>query len=231
MSDKPLPDATEDPSEEASAGSEQEGKKPEAKQPRWRGWIRDIAFLALVALVSMAARSVLADHYHVPSGSMRPTVQVGDRLVVNKLAYGLRFPFTKLYIMRFDDPAHGDVVVLKSPEDGVTLLKRIVAVPGDVVEVRDGRLTLNGNPVETDDEDGTQYIEHLGAKIHAIRITARGGPQYGPVELPEDKFLVMGDNRGQSRDGRMFGLVERRTILGRGIAVYRRHGKFVWVKL
>lgn len=241
--------------EELSGKDNKKAKKKDTdegpKAPRWKGWVRDFLVLVAVAGISMAARSSLADHYHVPSGSMRPTVEIGDRLLVNKLAYGLRVPFTKLYVVRFDEPKHGDVVVLRSPEDGIVLLKRIVALPGDEIQVEGGQIILNGEEVEivegdlvqlkkllheeiTEDveaQDHPMFIEYLGDKPHGVRLTRRGGENYGPKKIPENHYLVMGDNRGESRDGRVFGLVERKLLLGRGIAVYRRDGHFVWEKL
>src|SRR5690242_7676686 len=101
-----------------------------------------LKLLALMAGLLMA-RSSLADHYYVPSESMLPTLAVGDRLVVNKLAYDLRLPFSSVSLWSRGGPARGDVAVLSSPEDGRTLVKRVVAVPGDRIAVRDGRLSLN----------------------------------------------------------------------------------------
>jgi len=98
--------------------------------------------LAGLVLVVLAARSSLADHYTVPSGSMRPTVEVGDRILVDKLAYGLRLPFSNWYLAEFDGPRAGDVIVFESPEDGTVLLKRVAAVPGDRVEFRGQPLRL-----------------------------------------------------------------------------------------
>lgn len=102
-------------------------------------WIKDLSALGLFILTTFAARASLADHYIVPSGSMKPTVQIGDRILVNKLAYGLRVPFTTHYLIEGSDPQSGDVVILKSPEDGTILLKRVVGVPGDPVTMNDGR--------------------------------------------------------------------------------------------
>ncbi len=180
-----------------------------------------------IVMVSLAARSSLADHYHVPSGSMRPSVEVGDRLVVNKLAFGLRVPWTSLYLWETEGPARGDVVVLTSPEEGIVLLKRVVAVPGDRVEVRGGRLSLNGAPVPIDD-DGHPWLERLETRVHPVRITRRGGPAFGPRLLGPREYLVMGDNRGESRDGRIFGPVDRSLLLGRALGIYRRDGSFTW---
>ena len=182
--------------------------------------------MALVAAISLAARSSLADHYHVPSGSMRPSVAVGDRLIVNKLAFGLRVPWTSLWLWEGEDPARGDVVVLTSPEDGIVLLKRVVAVPGDRVEVRGGRLILNGEAVAVD-TSVDPWLESLDSRVHPVRIT-HGGPAFGPHRLGAREYLVMGDNRGESRDGRSFGPVDRSSFLGRAIGIYRHDGSFTW---
>ena len=95
--------------------------------------------LILIFVVS-SARSTLADHYSVPSESMRPTIEIGDRILVNKLAFGLRIPFTSFYAVQFAHPERGDVVILESPADGRTLVKRVMGLPGDEIEVRNGRV-------------------------------------------------------------------------------------------
>lgn len=177
--------------------------------------LRELATLAAFVTGLLAARSSLADHYQVPTGSMLPTVQIGDRIVVSKLAYGLRVPFTDVTVARFAGPAPGDVVVLRSPEDGTVLLKRVVAGPGDLVEVRDGHVYLDGVRASFDDH-------------HPLRLAAGGGPDFGPVRLGDDEYLVLGDNRGDSRDGRSFGLIRRRVLLGRALGVYARGGRPTW---
>src|ERR1700723_3482778 len=106
---------------------------------RSRSLPRDLLTVATLATVLLGARASLADHYTVPSGSMEPTVAVGDQVCVNKLAYGLRLPASQVYVLPRAAPAGGDVVVLDSPVDGKVLLKRVVAVPGDLVAVVDGR--------------------------------------------------------------------------------------------
>jgi signal peptidase I len=181
-----------------------------------RRFARDAAFFIALIGGSFAARSSLADHYYVPSGSMKPTVEIGDRIVVNKLAYGLRVPFTDTLALRGSTPSRGDVVVLESPVDGITLLKRVVALPGDLVEVRGGRVVIRGV---------------VQPESHALGLERGGGPDFGPTVVPADRFLVLGDNRGDSMDGRFFGLVKRETILGKAAAVYVRDGKVGWHKL
>ena len=197
-----------------------------AETPRKRNLLRDlVGVLACVAVV-LFARASLADHYVVPSGSMEPTVEVGDRVVVSKAAYGLRVPLSDAWIVRWSEPRRGDVVVLESPENGIILLKRVVAIPGDTVVVKNGLLTIHGVGIEL---DGT--IENLDGKKHAIARDPDGGPAFGPETLPAGKYLVMGDNRGNSRDGRMFGLVDGSTILGKAEKIYYREGSFSWKDL
>ncbi|MBW1811691.1 MAG: signal peptidase I [Deltaproteobacteria bacterium] len=188
---------------------------------------REITFLATLILIVLAARSSLADHYHVPSGSMLPTLQIGDHVLVNKLAYGARVPFSNLYLVDFNGPIRGDVVVLDSPEDGELLIKRVVATPGDRIAVSNGRLILNGQPVGLSSGQAG-LIENLDLKPHPINLTNGGGPDYGPRLIPDNHYLVMGDNRGNSNDGRYFGLVERSSILGQAVAVFYGRGGFVW---
>ena len=188
-----------------------------------RRWLGVVAFLG----AALAARGSLADHYHVPTGSMLPTVHEGDHLLVNKLAYGVRVPLSHAYVADVEDPARGDVVVFDSPETGEVLLKRVAAVPGDRVEVRGGRLILNGErvPVET---AGGRVVEQLGKVRHELDLSRGGGPDLGPVTVPPDRFLLLGDNRGNSRDGRSFGFVERGAILGRAVGVFLRGGSPTW---
>jgi signal peptidase I len=181
---------------------------------------RDFLFTATLFGVLSLTRSSLADHYHVPSGSMQPTVEPGDHIFVQKFAYGLRLPGASDYLLRSSPPQPGDVIVLDSPEGEHVLLKRVVAGPGEVIEVRAGLLLREGVPVKLRLERG-QFLELLGHHEHAIRLDSGGGPDFGPVRVPADRFLVMGDHRGNSHDGRAFGFVERGRILGRAVGLYR----------
>lgn len=198
---------------------------------RLRQTVRSALGTIAILFVPFAARASFVDHYKVPTGSMRPTVEIGDRVFVNKAAYGIRLPMASSYLVEMADPAHGDVVVLRSPEDpSIVLLKRVIAVPGDIVEVREGRVYLGGveAPVSS---HGDALIEQLGETEHELRLTMGGGPDYGPLTIPARKFLVMGDNRGDSRDGRSFGLVERDAFLGHAKGVVLRKGRPTWRSL
>ncbi len=197
----------------------------------WREWFRP---LLIIAVVMFSFRSAVADWNDVPTGSMKPTILEGDRIFINKVAYDLKFPFTTFRLAEWDDPNWGDIVVLRSPEDGKRLVKRVVGLPGDVIEVRHGRLYLNGAAASylQLDEEIVERIgrnlhsaflyadERVADKTHAVMITM-GSPSmpFGPYQVPEDNFFVMGDNRSNSRDSRWFGPVHRSAILGRATAV------------
>lgn len=121
-------------------------------------FFRTVLQLGIAAAVALTARASLADHYKVPSGSMEPTVHVGDRIVVSKVAYGIRLPLSETYLVRYATPARGDVVVIEPPDEeskhatdgsvlGAVLLKRVVAVSGDMVEVRNGHVRIDGREI------------------------------------------------------------------------------------
>jgi signal peptidase I len=198
----------------------------------WREWVKPILVL-LVAL--FAVRSSLADWNDVPTGSMKPTILEGDRIFVNKLAYDLKVPFLGWRLARWSDPGRGDVVVLASPADGTRLVKRVVGLPGDVLELIDNRLWVNGQPASygTLDPAMVRQIkeverashrfaeERVGDQGHPVMfLPVREGPHtFGPVTVPDGHYFVMGDNRDNSLDSRSFGFVPRDTIQGRATAV------------
>jgi signal peptidase I len=188
---------------------------------------RELLTTAAMVVTLLAARSSLADHYQVPTGSMEPTVMPGDRVLVDKTAYGLRLPGSESYLVSNDGPQPGDVVVLDSPESGITLLKRVVAVPGDVVRVEDGHVLRNGEALG----DPNDESEALSGKVHALRLDEGGGPDLGPIRVPSAHYLVMGDNRGNSHDGRMFGFVRGDAIRGRAVKILARDGHPTWTSL
>ena len=182
--------------------------------------------LLLVGLLAM--RSTLADHYYVPSGSMEPTLVPGDRVVVDKLSYGLRIPFTDVEIISGEKVQRGEVVIFDSPRDGTRLIKRIVAVGGDEVIVRDGHLLVNGKTMAHVEQLDTEVF---GERTVRLNLSDGGGPDY-TASIAAGKLLAVGDHRGNSLDGRIFGVVDEKSVYGRAIAVYFRSGNgFVWKKL
>jgi signal peptidase I len=194
----------------------------------WRGHIRP---LGIVVLALFSFRSAVADWYDVPTGSMKPTIIEGDRILVNKMAYDLKVPFTLVRLAEWGDPVRGDIVVFRSPADGKRLVKRVVGVPGDTIELRGNRLIVNGAVVgyeELDWETVSQVAaqertkhrfarEDLPARAHAVMTTPGvASPRtFGPVTVPAGKYFMMGDNRDMSADSRFFGFVDRRAIVGR----------------
>jgi signal peptidase I len=194
----------------------------------WREWVKP---LLVVGLVLGSLRSAIADWNDVPSGSMKPTILEGDRVFVNKVAYDLKVPFTTWRLSEWSAPDRGDVVVLYSPHDGKRLIKRVVGIPGDRVAMKDHRLIVNGTPAayapvplglfEGVDADNTAFAETAAGRTHPILVTpARPSmPSFEAVVVPENAYIVMGDNRDNSFDSRWFGFVERSRILGRATAV------------
>jgi signal peptidase I len=180
-------------------------------------WLRENKAFLIFMFALLAARSSFADHYVVPSGSMEQTLFPGDRVVVDKRAYGLRIPFTLVKIIPGEAPARGDVIVFDAPDDGTRLIKRIVAIGGDRLEVRDGHVFVNGLP---------------GDARAALELRLGGGPDIAPVRVPAGHVFAMGDFRGNSRDSRFFGFVREDQIYARAARVYYRAGDgFIWKRL
>ena len=176
---------------------------------------------ALFVVLMVIFRSVLADWNIVPTGSMKPTILEGDRILVNKLAYDLRVPLTHLSLYRFADPGRGDIVVFDSKAADTRLVKRVIGVPGDVVAMRDNRLTINGIEARYSDvehvADAILVKESYGGMTHRIELVAAGASRYssfGPVEVPQGHYLVLGDNRDNSADSRVRGFIPREEIVG-----------------
>ncbi|HYM60615.1 MAG TPA: signal peptidase I [Thermoanaerobaculia bacterium] len=192
--------------------------------------LSEIRVFLLMLLIVASLRSALADWNDVPTGSMKPTIQEGDRVVVNKLAYDLKIPFTMIEVAKWGDPKRGDIVVLFSPVDGARLVKRVVGLPGDEIEMRDEKLFVNGRsaswkPIarELDPEQGSSLLvdETLGGRTHAVMFTPDlpAMRSFGPLIVSPGRYFVMGDNRDNSNDSRFIGSIERRRIVGRATTV------------
>lgn len=193
---------------------------------RWQRIRGELIQVAVVALVVLAARSSIADHYVIPSGSMEYTLLPGDHVYVDKSAYGVRFPFTNWKLTPGEAPSSGEVVIFDSPEDGTRLIKRIVAVAGDVVTIEDGELRVDGASVRA---DGPRDLEIVGGHVADLNLEFGGGLDLPPTEIAAGQVLVIGDARGNSRDGRIFGTIEADSIYGKAKSViYRRGDGLVW---
>lgn len=195
-----------------------------------KNWIRAnkgfIAFLMLFGLF----RTAVADWNPIPSASMRPNLLEGDVVFVNRLAYDVKIPLTDIAVARLNEPQRGDVVTFSSPKDGTRLIKRIAALPGDTVEMRGERLLINGVHADyTVLGNATEQMDVLG-ELQALQVQETRGkasypiqilPQiaamrdFGPITVPADNYLMLGDNRDNSGDSRVFGTVPRNLLIGR----------------
>ncbi len=189
------------------------------------------AFLP-VLLVVLCIRSFLYEPYRIPSGSMQPTLEIGDFIFVNKFAYGLRLPVTNTTVVELGTPERGDVVVFKLPSDPrANFIKRMVGLPGDVVEYRGKRLSINGEPVELSEpvpvNSASPYpvhkaVEVLGQASHDVHFMPGRISKEGTFTVPEGQYFVMGDNRDNSRDSRYpaVGFIPEDRLVGRAERIW-----------
>ena len=196
----------------------------------WRGaWL----FIAIM----LVFRSAIADWNRVPSDSMHPSILAGDRIVVDKLAYGLRIPFTLQRLAHWAEPARGDVVTLVSPGDGRLLVKRVIGLPGDRVALTGNDLRINGEMAAYRERTAEQagigggildspqryFQESILGSSHLITLHPQersgSGRDLPPSVVPKGRYLVLGDNRNNSEDSRAIGFIDRERIIGRATAV------------
>lgn len=199
-----------------------------------RRWVKANRGFLVFLLCFGIFRTAIADWNPIPSGSMRPTLLEGDVVFVNRLAYDLKVPLTDIVLAHTGEPQRGDVVTFSSPQDGTRLIKRLVAVPGDVVEMRNEVLFINGEAARYDAAEavqetiapdrsvgGTRLTEQLQG--HERRVQWLHGvsalSSFDAVVVPEGEYLMLGDNRDNSADSRYFGLVPRHLLIGRALGV------------
>ena len=164
-------------------------------------------------ILALLIRAYVIQAFKIPSGSMIPTLVIGDHILVNKFLYGTRIPFSETMVLEFTKPEKGAIIVFKYPEDPTRdFIKRVVAVEGDVVESKNKAIYVNGK------QTSEPYTQHTDNSIRPMGIEPRDN--FGPLIVPRNKFFVMGDNRDQSYDSRYWGYVDRKDIKGKALILY-----------
>ena len=199
----------------------------------WREWRGFVLFIVIM----LVFRSAIADWNQVPTGSMIPSILEGDRIIVDKMAYDLRVPFTFVRLAHLADPERSDVITFESPKDGKLLVKRVIGIPGDVVQLRNNHLVINGEiaayenvPAANLPEPVARSLPHIEVaqetllgKTRTVMTHRLRRPQirssFGPITVPDGHYLVLGDNRDNSQDFRFIGFVDRDVILGKANAI------------
>ena len=198
--------------------------------------------LTIAILLALFIRTFIIQAFKIPSGSMKPTLLIGDHLLVNKFIYGVKIPFLDKYIVRFKKPERGDVVVFKYPgNENLDFIKRVIGIEGDTIEIKDDQLFINNIKVENkligqetkkrlidrfnDDEisNADLYDETIGNKKHNILDKITEHEYFGPVTVPKDSIFVMGDNRDNSQDSRKWektNFVRLEKIKGKALIIY-----------
>ena len=197
----------------------------ENQNKKQKGAFREYAeALAIALLLAFVIRSFVVQAFKIPSGSMLPTLKVGDHLLVNKFLYGLRLPFTDIYVTDFSDPEFQDIIVFRFPEnESKDFIKRVIGTPGDTIRIKDNKVYRNGEPIKEPYARPSQTEAHGSFPMdkwppHSFDPRVRNN--LGPIEVPENKYFVMGDNRGESYDSRFWGFVEENKILGEAWIIY-----------
>jgi signal peptidase I len=196
---------------------------------KMKNWLRlNKGFLVFLFLFGIF-RTAVADWNPIPSGSMRPNLLEGDVVFVNRLAFNLKVPLTNIVLGRLGEPRHGDIVTFFSPLDDTRLIKRVIALPGDTVEMRDEKIIINGHeasyavlgtapePMGRDSIVALRLNEKMGGEQHRIQVLPQvnANRNFGPIVVPLDHYLMLGDNRDNSGDYRHFGFVPRALLIGR----------------
>jgi signal peptidase I len=197
-------------------------------------WLRSNRGFVLFLLCFGIFRTAIADWNPIPSGSMRPTILEGDVVFVNRIAYDLKLPLTEVSLVRLGEPQRGDIITFSSPTDGTRLIKRVVALPGDVVAMQNEVLSVNGQTARYDGLQPAQEMLAPGVEVRAVRATesvlgvehavqflegANGRHSFGAIKVPEGHYFVLGDNRDNSADSRYIGFVPREKVIGRALRV------------
>src|SRR5690606_20303972 len=199
----------------------------QAEQPREPALVEMSRSFFPVLFIVLVLRSFLVEPFQIPSGSMLPTLEDGDFILVNKFIYGIRLPVLNTKVIEVSDPVRGEVVVFRYPEDNRTnYIKRVVGEPGDVIRYENKVLYINGERVEEQPQSNNPpyayFQERLGTASHAIQKTAGAPVSRGEGEwiVPQGHYFVMGDNRDNSNDSRFWGFVPDENIVGKAFAIW-----------
>lgn len=184
-------------------------------------FIKEHLSFFLILLLVFASRSSLADWYLVPTGSMQPTIKEGDRIFVNKLAYQLELPFSDISLMQTGTPRRGDIVVFKSQAADTRMVKRLIGLPGDKVQMDNNILRINGEQAQYLTDEETELLqENFSEFSHAVQFIQRSGIRDSfAVVVPPEHYLVLGDNRNNSADSRYYGFVPKAELQGKALTV------------
>jgi len=169
--------------------------------------------IVIALILALIIRAYVVQAFKIPSGSMLPTLLIGDHILVNKFIYGTRLPFSENRVLVLQRPERGDIVVFRYPEDdGRDFIKRVIAIEGDIIESRDKKIFINGKPINE------LYIQHTDDLIRPAKVEPRDN--FGPYLVPKNKLFVMGDNRDQSYDSRYLGYVDIENVRGEAFIIY-----------
>jgi len=188
--------------------------------------VRETHSLLPILLLVLILRSFIAEPFQIPSSSMEPTLEVGDFILVNKFTYGIRLPVLRSKVIEMNAPKRGDVMVFFPPHDKRYFIKRVVGVPGDVIEYRDKQLYVNGQLQALEKEGAVDllsrqaYIENLDGLEHKIYQNTNRGSKNIRALVKEGHYFMMGDNRDNSHDSRYWGTVPESNIVGKAFAIW-----------
>jgi len=176
--------------------------------------IREYAESIVIAVVmALIIKAFVIQAFKIPSGSMIPTLKIGDHILVNKFIYGTKLPFSDRIIIPLRRPNRGDIIVFKFPDDEKKdFIKRVIGLPGDIVEIKGKKVYINGSPIDD------SYAVHSDPMLYPSGIQPRDN--FGPLTVPQDSYFVMGDNRDFSLDSRYWGFVKLNKIKGKAFIIY-----------
>jgi len=202
-------------------------KYTQAKRSLGTRIFKELSSTAVIVVGVLAVKSSVASTYHVPTSSMIPTIQPGDRIVSDQKAFGLRLPFSNWFKDDVENPQYGDIVIFESPSDGKNLVKRVVALEDDIVEIRNGKFILNGMPAIWEDtqsigKDSVVLEEQIGNSVRKIQFS-KSRPylrNFAATRIPKGHFFALGDNRDNSADSRVIGAIPMDQLKGRAHHVF-----------